>query len=66
MKKKLAQTSLILALSTSVIGHENEVKAADKNQPATDEVNQNAVTTDTRTQNDLNNQNDHYDNHQSD
>ena len=50
MKKKIAHTGLILAIGTSMLGHESIVKAAESNQQATNEVDSSNVSSDTDTQ----------------
>ena len=65
-EKKIAHTGLILAIGTSMLGHESIVKAAESNQQATNEVDSSNVSSDTDTQERQNSSNDINENHQSD
>lgn len=65
-EKKIAHTGLILAIGTSMLGHESIVKAAESNQQATNEVDSSNVSSDTDTQERQNSSNNINENHQSD
>ena len=64
-EKKIAHTGLILAIGTSMLGHESIVKA-ESNQQATNEVDSSNVSSDTDTQERQNSSNNINENHQSD
>ena len=65
-EKKIAHTGLILAIGTSMLGHESIVKVAESNQQATNEVDSSNVSSDTDTQERQNSSNNINENHQSD
>ena len=65
-EKKIAHTGLILAIGTSMLGHESIVKAAESNQQTTNEVDSSNVSSDTDTQERQNSSNNINENHQSD